>query len=365
MRNKMRKCKISIVLQAMLTAAFALLAFSITHSSEASAYTPSSCAISPSFSQPLMPDADCDGIIDSLDNCVFVPNHFQRDSDNNGLGDSCDLYIESIGTSPSDFVYTGRAFKATATVVNNRPHNVRNARVGIIMPQLGIEAVKHVENLGAFESRTLEFTLRAPVCSNATSYDLVAEAVFSNYQGAEERTLAVTRIRIVPDTGCNEQLSGKSLSGNSYIDVLEIQDVHKGSEASFPIKITNKERSGKEYIISVAGLGDWGMFRIMPNSLVIVPSGSERIIDLYISARRDAALGERAFIVTVQSGEEAERFLLIANIKERQEIDSQAFAAFGFRIALLTILLLIAVIAVGVAVAKFVSGERRKARLGQ
>jgi len=38
----------------------------------------------------LDPDTDGDGIPDSVDNCPFVPNPDQRDTNNNGVGDACD-----------------------------------------------------------------------------------------------------------------------------------------------------------------------------------------------------------------------------------------------------------------------------------
>ena len=36
------------------------------------------------------PDTDGDGVPDAYDNCVTVPNSFQRDSDGDGVGDACE-----------------------------------------------------------------------------------------------------------------------------------------------------------------------------------------------------------------------------------------------------------------------------------
>ena len=57
------------------------------------------CVISPGPGGPMLPDFDCDGIVDMEDNCPFITNPVQRDADGNGLGDMCDVYIESITTT--------------------------------------------------------------------------------------------------------------------------------------------------------------------------------------------------------------------------------------------------------------------------
>ena len=41
-------------------------------------------------------DSDGDGIVNSKDNCINVANPDQKDSNGNGVGDACDLYVSLL-----------------------------------------------------------------------------------------------------------------------------------------------------------------------------------------------------------------------------------------------------------------------------
>ena len=343
---------------------FFFMLFAATIAASASAYMPSSCAISPGLGYPLQPDTDCDGIVDRLDNCQFITNPSQYDADMNGLGDACDVYIESVRTNPSDFIYNNRGFEVVATILNNRDHNIRNAKVSVIIPDLGIESVQYISNLEECKEQSVEFTLRMPACGPAADYPVYVETTFTNIIGEQEKTGAVTTIRMLPDEQCANAMEAGSNGnlGNTYVDVMEIQDVYKGSEAVFPIKISNREGASKDYVISATGLSGWGSYRLTPSSLVIVPSGSERIADLYVSAQPDAAPGERVFVVTIKSGEEYQRFLLIANVKEQPVEDNSVFFIFGFRIIIAVLLLALIIWAIIAGFARYIAKAREDAR---
>ena len=321
------------------------------------------CMISEGIGKSLLPDFDCDGIVDKEDNCPYITNPNQRDADNNGLGDVCDLYIESISTNPADFVFNGRAFNTIVTLYNYRNYNMRNLKVRVMVPELGIESVRYVDNLEVCSAETIEFFLRAPMCAPMHDYKIVVEASFMNVFGEMEAIHGVTSIRVIPDKYCQMVLENNQTIGNTFIDVMEIQDVYKGQEAVFPIRISNREFNDKEYIFTVTGIDDsWGYARIEPGSLIIVPSETDRIVDLYVGAYNKAEVypGERVFVVSVQSGEEVQRFLLIANVKESGVVDNSFLWFFSLRVLLITALVVLIIIGLIIGIKKYsdhVKGE--------
>jgi len=316
------------------------------------------CAISSGIGHHLLPDTDCDRIPDLEDNCQFITNPMQRDAEGNGLGDACDLYFEDISTSPADFVYNGRAFNTVVTLENNRDYNIRNLKVRVFIPELRIESVKYIDNLEVCSAETLEFFLRAPMCVQGHDYKIFVEASFMNMFGETEVIPGITSIRVIPDQYCQMVMENNQTIGNTFIDVMEIQDVYKGSEAVFPIRLSNREANDKDYIFIVTGLDGWGYFRLEPGSLIIVPSQAERTMDLYIGAYNNVAPGERVFVVSVQSGEEVQRFLLIANVKESGQIDNTFLWMFSLRVLLIGGLVLLIIIALIVGLKKYIGSAK-------
>jgi hypothetical protein len=286
----------------------------------------------------------------------------------------------------------------------------------MFLPELGIESVQYISNIEPCTSETAEFFLRAPACSPAymksvkttilapTTQNtpavtdaksicqqnngasncakstqikldqvmasekqvyfaspadqlIVVEASFINIFGDEEIIPGITSIRIIPDDECLSVLQGGQTNDNSFIDVMEIQDVYKGGESVFPIRISNREASDKEYIFSVTGLDGWGNARLDPGSLIIVPKGSQKIVDLYVSANDNAAPGEKSFVVSVAQGEEVQRFLLVANVKESGNNNS-AMWWFALKVLLIGGIIVLILVALVVGMKRYMNNTK-------
>jgi len=75
---------------------------------------------------PHLADADADGKLDSMDNCPFMPNPDQRDSDSDGLGDVCDFADLSVSdvTPALSTVVEGDTVEFTVSVENRGTERV-------------------------------------------------------------------------------------------------------------------------------------------------------------------------------------------------------------------------------------------------
>jgi hypothetical protein len=56
---------------------------------------------------PISPDTDGDGVPDSIDNCIDIPNVLQEDSDGDGVGDACDNCIDLPNPDQDDVDLNG------------------------------------------------------------------------------------------------------------------------------------------------------------------------------------------------------------------------------------------------------------------
>jgi hypothetical protein len=198
------------------------------------------------------------------------------------------------------------------------------------------------------------------MCVPMHDYKIIVEASFMNMFGDTEAIPGITSIRVVPDQYCQMILENNQTIGNTFIDVLQIQDVYKGSEAIFPIRITNNEFNDKEYVVSVTGLDNWGYSRLEPGSLIIVPDGTQRAIDLYVGAYNNAQVypGERTFVVSIQSGEEVQRFLLIANVKESGQVNNSFLWLFSLRVILIGGLIILIIVALIIGIKKYADNAK-------
>ncbi len=291
--------------------------------------------------QPMVADLDCDSIPDPNDNCPLVPNPGQEDQTGNGRGDACDLYLEQATIDPAA-VPDGRAFTLRLRLLNYRPIPVRNAELIVEVPALQLHARDTLSPLTPGEAAEKEFLLRVPPCAPPGDYTVVLTVRVPLEPGNDERFSTTAVLHVVPSGYCTPP---GPQDRQSIMTILDLQDVDPETGATYPFTIENHESYDQTYVVTVAGLEDWGSFQIEPRSLFIVPAGQTRKGELHVFANADAA-GERSFTVTVRSRTDTERTVLTA----RKEVSRKRFAILPFLLWTLVLVALI-IAAVGLSIA--------------
>jgi PKD repeat protein len=95
-----------------------------------------------------LPDEDGDGIPDSSDNCIYVPNPSQLDTDNDGEGDSCDIDDDNDGYLDTNDYVSNKDVRIKITleefgVLNEVDFFSSEAQVYFIVKVNGVEVERY------------------------------------------------------------------------------------------------------------------------------------------------------------------------------------------------------------------------------
>lgn len=261
----------------------------------------------------LLDDIDCDKVADISDNCLGLANPSQLDQNSNGLGDACDLVLESIDYDP-EYIVEGRSFITKVRLMNNRAAPVRNIVLKIQIPELGLESSQIIEQLDADTLGEYEFIMRAPNCVSKNTFGLVAIVEFPAMPGIKEFFYIPSQIDFIHSEICTPPHQGYG-DTKSLVEIIEMQDIDAIKGGIYPFKIKNSGKESTSYILQTEGFEDWGTVAIEPGSLIVVPAGETREGRLVVKSLPDAK-GTKGFLLTIKSKEDFEQVLLNANIKE-------------------------------------------------
>ena len=78
--------------------------------------------------------------------------------------------------------------------------------------------------------------------------------------------------------------------------------MQSGGEVAYPITLTNMGASSKTYTISADGAA-WANFRVSPSNVLVIASEGSKAFTVFVSASKDAPVGDQTFTVTINSGD--------------------------------------------------------------
>ncbi|MBN2421695.1 hypothetical protein JXB41_00590 [Candidatus Woesearchaeota archaeon] len=226
------------------------------------------------------------------------------------------VVIKDIVLDPSNEVVSGRGLLASVRVKNMGDRDEEGIKISVSIPALGLEASEYIDELELDESTTSEdLYLRIPKCVDEGTYVVKAKV---EYDDGYETNSKETSIDILEDETCD--YGSSSEEEKTIITVPGKQDIKQNEGGVvYPIMISNTGATSKTYTLSVAGVDSWGTYRIDPSNVIVVNGRKTQTAYLYLSANEDASVGEKIFMVSIESAGETEQVPLTVNIVEGKE----------------------------------------------
>jgi hypothetical protein len=223
------------------------------------------------------------------------------------------VVIKDIILDPSYEVVAGRGLLASVRVKNMGEDDQDDIKVTVSIPALGIDASEYIEELEYDESTSSEdLYLRIPQNAETGTYVVKARV---KYDSGDEIVSEETSINIVgEDFPEPEEDEDKTV-----VTVPERQDVDQGSSIAYPIMISNTGATAKTYTLAVNGVESWGSYRMDPSNVLVIDGKKTKTAYLYVTAEEDASVGDKVFIVSVESAGQTKDVPLTASIMQGEE----------------------------------------------
>ena len=283
------------------------------------------------------PDTDCDGIPDHLDNCPYVYNPDQRDSNRDGRGDACSLLITCDVQNAR--TAGGQTILVDFIVENNLEHPVSNLRLGAEIPSLGVFDRRTLRPLYPGETDVVPMRITLPACSLPGQYQVECSVITRSYQ-----TKATDWIQVGESQVCRP---------DTEAEFYQVQDIVQDSSLGgvFPITITNNDRVQRTYMLRAEGIQPWGDYVFEGGSVIAVPPGQRINTQLRVFSEPGTPPGEYPFHVEIQSQGDQEFVFLVGRVVPQSNLPGRTLgtgtlSGYDWVWLLLLVLLVGAVIAV-------------------
>lgn len=245
------------------------------------------------------------------------------------------LNINDVLFSPGQTVQAGRSLLTSVRVENFGQRDEDNVKVTFSIPELGVADYDYIEEVEVNDEKmTEELFVRIP--ADAENKDYEAQVVV-DYDDGYKTVKETFTITVVGGTVASETVEKTVLTVGPETQNI----VAGGSEAIYPIAITNAGTESRTYSLSLT-TGDWSNARLSENVLVIGPEET-KVAYAYVAANKDSAAGEKVIGLAIMSGSETlKEVSLRANVVDNG--NSWDTVKKGLEIGLVVLVILLVII---------------------
>ncbi len=261
------------------------------------------------------------------------------------------VVIQDVILDPATSVQSGRGLFASVRVRNMGEDTEESLRIEVSMPALGLKATEYIDELEEDEATTSEdLFLRIPSCVEPGEYVVRARVTYAD---GDEELSKETSIMVTEDESCDlVQPSNGGSSDKTVVTVPGRQDVIKGTTGTvYPVILQNNGATDRSYELSVSGVDSWATYRFDPGAFVLIRSGETKTVYLYVTPNEDAPVGEKVFMISVETSNDQKQIALTANVVAGEEEsalgDMDLTRALEIGVIVLIVLLIILGLIVG------------------
>ncbi len=268
--------------------------------------------------------------------------------------------------SPDKEVKAGRALLATVRVRNRGERQEDGVKVVVSIPDLGVSAADFIDELekegdNDDQATTEEMFLRIPEDAETGEYDVVVDVYFD--EGDEKNTYKTTIFVEGEDEGAVLPPPAKAEDKTIITVASDKQSVAKGSEAAYPIALTNAGAASKAYTMAADGAASLGL-RVSQNVLLLEP-GESKVFTVYASAKSDAAAGDQMFTVTISSGDKILKQLPLSINIQQSQASGASKVKRGIEVGLVVLVILLVIIGLIIGFSKLRGDEGEEGKEGK
>lgn len=275
-------------------------------------------------------------------------------------GEQDELVFEKISMPAS--IMAGRSLNPKVFIRNNGRQDeervdvsaeLRSLVSGTVIARSNIVVVEDL-NVNEGNKPSEELNLEIPSTLEAGAYEVRFLASYD--RDFSEDTYSTT----INVEKCLGLCAGKVISSpdTEITAGTTAKDVFRTGRVVFPLSIKNEGSRAVTYTIELNKAEEFAVYEVQPTNFFTVESGKAKDINLVLTPKAGADVGDHPFTVTIYAnGEAADKLSFVATVVEAESAKSWTSVKNGLQIGFIVLLVLLVVLALIVIFSRFKGKE--------